>query len=59
MNTVIEVEIKTAYGNERIYPTNEAGRKLARLIGSKTFTRESIALAKELGFSFQVIQEEL
>jgi len=59
MNTIIEVEIKTAYGNERIYPVNEAGRKLARLVGSKTFTRETVALAKELGFSFQVIQEEL
>ena len=59
MNTIIEVEIKTAYGNERIYPTNEAGRKLARLVGSKTFTRDIIALAKELGFSFQVKQEEI
>jgi len=59
MNTIIEVEIKTAYGNERIYPTNEEGRKLARLVGSKTFTRETIALAKELGFSFEVKREEL
>jgi hypothetical protein len=59
MNTIIEVEIKTAYGNERIYPTNEAGRKLARLVGSKTFTRETVALAKELGFTFEVKREEL
>jgi len=59
MNTVIQVEIKNHFGNERIYPTNEAGMKLARLVGSKTFTRETVALAKELGFSFQVIQEEL
>ena len=59
MTTIIEVEIKTAYGNERIYPTNEAGRKLARLVGSKTFTREVVSLAKELGFSFQVRQEVL
>jgi len=59
MNTIIEVEIKTAYGNERIYPTNEAGRKLARLVGSKTFTRETVALAKELGFNFEVKREEL
>jgi len=59
MSTIIEVEIKTAYGNERIYPVNEAGRKLARLVGSKTFTRETVALAKELGFSFEVKREEL
>jgi len=57
--TTIQVEIKTAYGNERIYPTNEAGRKLAKLIGSKTFTRETIALAKELGFTFEVKRVEL
>lgn len=59
MNTVIQVQIKNHFGNERIYPTNEEGRKLARLVGSKTFTRDTIALAKELGFSFQVIQEQL
>jgi len=59
MSTIIEVEIKTAYGNERIYPVNEAGRKLARLVGSKTFTRETVGLAKELGFTFEVKREEL
>jgi hypothetical protein len=59
MNTVIQVEIKNHFGNERIYPTNEAGKMLARLVGSKTFTRETIALAKELGFSFAVKREEL
>ena len=57
--STIEVEIKTAYGNERIYPVNEAGRKLARLVGSKTFARETVALAKELGFNFEVKREEL
>ena len=59
MNTVIEVEIKNHFGNERIYPVNPEGKMLARLIGSKTFTRETIALAKQLGFSFEVKQEEL
>jgi len=57
--TTIQVEIKNHFGNERIYPTNEEGRKLARLVGSKTFTRETIALARELGFSFEVKQEEI
>jgi len=59
MTTIIEVEIKTAYGNERIYPVNEAGRKLALLVGCRTFTREVVALAKELGFKFEVKQEVL
>ena len=57
--TTIQVEIKTAYGNERIYPVNQEGKMLARLINSKTFTRETIALAKELGFNFEVKREVL
>jgi len=57
--TTIQVEIKNHFGNERIYPVNPEGKMLARLVGSKTFTRDSIALAKQLGFSFQVIQEKL
>jgi hypothetical protein len=56
---VIEVQIKNHFGNERIYPVNEAGKKLARMIGSKTLTRETIALAKELGFTFEVKREIL
>tara|TARA_R110000765_G_scaffold82776_1_gene161078 strand:+ start:138 stop:317 length:180 start_codon:yes stop_codon:yes gene_type:complete len=59
MNIMIEVQIKNHFGNERIYPVNEAGKKLARMVGSKTFTRETIALAKELGFNFEVKKEEI
>ena len=55
----LTVEIKNHFGNERIYPVSDEAKLLARLVGSKTFTRESIALAKELGFSFQVKQEEI
>lgn len=57
--TTIQVEIKSHFGNERIYPTNQEGKTLARMVGSKTLTRETIALAKELGFNFEVKQEEL
>ena len=57
--TTIQVEIKNHFGNERIYPVNPEGKMLARLVGSKTFTRDTIALAKELGFKFEVIQEKL
>lgn len=59
MNTIIEVEIKNHFGNERIYPTNEEGKMLAKMVGSKTLTRETIALAKALGFTFEVQKEEL
>ena len=58
MNT-IQVQIKNHFGNERIYPINQEGKTLARMVGCKTFTRETIALAKELGFTFEVKREEL
>lgn len=50
----IKVEIKNVYGNETIYPLCEAGRTFARIAGTKTLTRETIALIKQLGYSIEV-----
>lgn len=57
--TTLQVEIKNHFGNERIYPVSQEAKLLARMVGSKTLTRDTIALAKQLGFSFEVKQEEL
>ena len=55
----LTVKIKNHFGNERIYPVSEEAKLLARMVGSKTLTRDTIALAKELGFNFEVKREEL
>jgi len=53
------VQIKNIYGNERIIPINEKAQLLAKIAGTKTLTRETIDLAKSLGFTFIVQQETI
>jgi len=53
------VTIKTIYGQDRVYPANDVAFSLAALLGSKTFTREQIAKAKELGYTFEIKTPEV
>jgi len=53
------VTIKTIYGQDRVYPANDTAMALAALLGSKTFTREQIAKAKELGYTFEIKAPEV
>ena len=52
----ILVQIKNVYGNETIYPICDTAKNLARLAGTKTLTRESIAIIKTLGYQIEVQQ---
>ena len=53
------IQIKTNYGKEAIYPACDKSKTFAKLIGSKTLTRENIELIKSLGYSFTVQQVQL
>lgn len=55
----IRVTIRSVYGNERIYPICDLAKTFAKLTNSITLSRESISLIKSLGYSIQVITEEL
>lgn len=46
----IHVEIKTIYGEERVYPACERARLFARLAGTKTLTRQALGLIEQLGY---------
>ena len=59
MNTHALVSIRSIYGQDRVYPENGVAMALAALLGSKTFTREQIAKAKELGFTFEIKAPEV
>ena len=59
MNTHALVSIRSIYGQDRVYPANDVAMALAALLGSKTFTREQIAKAKELGFTFEIKAPEV
>jgi len=55
----LTVKITKNYGVEAIYPTDETGRTFAALAGTKTLTRQSIELIKNLGYQINVLQESV
>lgn len=54
MNT-IQVEIKSVYGNEKIYPVCIKAKAFARLVRQTTLTNRDIEAIKELGFTVEVV----
>ena len=51
------VELKTVYGQQFCYPKCEKSELLAKISGKITLTNETLALAKQLGYTFK--QEEV
>lgn len=45
----IAVTFRNVYGNELIYPANDAAKLLAEIAGTKTLSRHAICLAERLG----------
>lgn len=54
----IIVTIASNYGTEAIYPACDMAKKFAQLAGTKTLTRNTIKLIKELGFGVIVQQQQ-
>ena len=59
MELTLEVQLKTAYGVDRIYPMNEAAKKLAALMQAKSFTKTDLAKIKDIGFKIKWVPIEL
>lgn len=49
MTKIIEVEVKSVYGNTLVYPANEAAKALARIAGKKTLSVADLQNAGQLG----------
>lgn len=57
---VIQVEVKTVYGVDKIYPANQAAEILAKIAGTKTLNNTDCALAAALGFTVEeVVSDKL
>lgn len=54
----IQVQIKSIYGNEVIYPVCDKAKTLASLVNQKTLTKRDIEHIKALGFTVQVVQAQ-
>ena len=52
MKTPLTVKTKNVFGVDKIYPVSAAAHVLAQIAGTVTLTRETIQLAKRLGYSF-------
>lgn len=46
---VVQVEVKSVYGVNKIYPANEAAKILARIAGTKTLSTADLKNANALG----------
>ena len=46
-------ESRNEYGQDRIYPACDKSSLLAKLSGKTTLTNETIAIAKQLGYTFK------
>tara|TARA_R100001015_G_C4435571_1_gene31074 strand:+ start:144 stop:320 length:177 start_codon:yes stop_codon:yes gene_type:complete len=53
------VEIKHEWGNRRVYPVCSASKTLAEIAGGKTLSKDTIDLAKKLGYKFETLREEV
>lgn len=47
---VVQVEVRSVYGNELIYPANFEAERFAAIAGTKTLTNVQLAYAEQLGF---------
>jgi hypothetical protein len=54
----IQVEIKSQFGNRRIFPVCEKAHLFCAIAGEKTLTDASIKSIKALGYAIEVVQSE-
>jgi hypothetical protein len=52
----ILVEVRQVYGEEKIYPLCPTGKIFTEIAGTKTLTRKTINLIKDLGYLIEVKQ---
>ena len=50
----IEVEVKDVYGKQTIYPVGEKAHIFAKMLGTKTLTKDALGHIKELGYKIVV-----
>lgn len=52
----IQVQVKSVYGNEVVYPVCDKAKLFAKLAGTRTLTTASIEVIKALGYTLEVQQ---
>lgn len=55
----ITIRITNNFGNQAVYPACDLSKKLADLIGTKTFTNTVLVKLVELGYTLNIQQQSL
>tara|TARA_R100001443_G_C3254159_1_gene154026 strand:- start:76 stop:249 length:174 start_codon:yes stop_codon:yes gene_type:complete len=55
----IEVQVKTVYGNDLIYPMCSKAKSFTTLTKTKTLSREDIAVIKALGYAVKTAAQQI
>lgn len=56
---ILEVQVKTVYGVDRIYPMNETAKRLISCFNRKTYDKELITALKDVGFTIKWVPIEI
>jgi hypothetical protein len=59
MNRTLQIRIKDVYGRETYYPVNETAQLFAQLAKQRTLTRETLDIAKRLGYTVEALPRSL
>jgi hypothetical protein len=53
---IIQIEVRSVYGEEKAYPLCEDAVRFARIAGTVTLTRKTLRLVAELGYRIHVLR---
>jgi hypothetical protein len=59
METVLKVEIRSVYGEDKVYPVNNQAQMLANIAGTTTLTTKTLLLAGKMGFRVETVTKKL
>ena len=55
MVTIIQFQMRDVYGEPRAYPVNAQAIALAKLVGTKTLTEDTLRQAAAMGFTLEQV----
>jgi hypothetical protein len=52
---IVEITLKSVYGETKAYPINEAAKIFADLAGTKTLTMQALRKIRDLGYEIKCV----
>jgi hypothetical protein len=54
---MIQVSVKSVYGNDTVYPVCEKAKLFADIAGTKTLTHATLCLIERMGYTIEQVSE--